>query len=124
MTTRSGRFHPANLLAIWLLVASAWQVLAVDPVVSNVQAKQREGSRLVDITYDVADPGSPTYSQRKLDEKYQPKSVEQSNDFSKQNPTLHPMITCLPISWTRILRIACCLLGAMAAILMAPRVVA
>jgi sulfatase modifying factor 1 len=60
MTTRSGRFHPANLLAIWLMVASAWQVLAVDPVVSNVQAKQREGSRLVDITYDVADPDSTT----------------------------------------------------------------
>jgi formylglycine-generating enzyme len=33
---------------------------AVDPVVSNVQAKQREGSRLVDITYDVNDPDSPT----------------------------------------------------------------
>ncbi len=32
----------------------------MDPVVSNVQAKQREGSRLVDITYDVADPDSPT----------------------------------------------------------------
>jgi formylglycine-generating enzyme required for sulfatase activity len=60
MTTRSGRFHPANLLAIWLMVASAWQVLAVDPVVSRVQAKQREGSRLVDISYDVADPDSPT----------------------------------------------------------------
>ena len=42
------------------MVASAWQVLAVDPVVSNVQAKQREGSRLVDITYDVVDPDSPT----------------------------------------------------------------
>ena len=42
------------------MVASAWQVLAVDPVVSRVQAKQREGSRLVDISYDVADPDSPT----------------------------------------------------------------
>ena len=60
MTTRSGRFHLANLLAFWLMVASAWQVLAVDPVVSNVQVKQREGSRLVDITYDVDDPDSPT----------------------------------------------------------------
>ncbi len=60
MTTRSGRFHLANLIAVWLMVASAWQVLAVDPVVSNVQAKQREGSRLVDITYDVVDPDSPT----------------------------------------------------------------
>ena len=42
------------------MVASAVQVLAVDPVVSNVEAKQREGPRLVDITYDVADPDSPT----------------------------------------------------------------
>jgi len=42
------------------MVASAWQVLAVDPVVSRVQAKQREGSRMVDITYDVADSDSPT----------------------------------------------------------------
>ncbi len=42
------------------MVASAVQVFAVDPVVSNVQAKQREGSRLVDITYDVLDPDSPT----------------------------------------------------------------
>jgi formylglycine-generating enzyme required for sulfatase activity len=89
-----------------------------------VQVKQREKSWLVDITYDVADPSSPTYSQWKLDENLQPKSVEQSNDFSKQNPTLHPMITCLPISWTRILRIAYCLLGAVATILMAPRAVA
>ena len=47
-------------MAFWLMVASAWQVLAVDPIVSNVQAKQREGSRLVDITYDVLDQDSPT----------------------------------------------------------------
>ncbi len=47
-------------MALWLMVASAWPVLAVDPIVSNVQAKQREGSRLVDITYDVADPDNPT----------------------------------------------------------------
>jgi formylglycine-generating enzyme required for sulfatase activity len=60
MTKRSGILLPANLIAAWLMLASAWQVLAVDPVVSNVQAKQREGSRLVDITYDVADPDSPT----------------------------------------------------------------
>ena len=61
MTKRSGiLLLPANLIAVWLMVASACQVLAVDPVVSNVQAKQREGSRLVDITYDVADPDSPT----------------------------------------------------------------
>lgn len=36
------------------------QVFAMAPVVSNVQAKQRKGSRLVDITYDVVDPDSPT----------------------------------------------------------------
>jgi len=42
------------------MAASAWQVLAVEPIVSNVQAKQREGSRLVDITYDLADPDSAT----------------------------------------------------------------
>lgn len=39
---------------------SACSIFAADPVVSNVQAKQRDGSRLVDITYDVADPDSPT----------------------------------------------------------------
>ena len=60
MTKRSGILLPANLIAVGLMLASAWQVLAVDPVVSNVQAKQREGSRLVEITYDVADPDSPT----------------------------------------------------------------
>jgi formylglycine-generating enzyme required for sulfatase activity len=43
-----------------ILLTSVCQVFAVDPVVSNVQGKQREGSRLVDITYDVADPDSPT----------------------------------------------------------------
>jgi formylglycine-generating enzyme required for sulfatase activity len=42
------------------MVTSAWQALAVDPIVSNVQAKQRQGSRMVDITYDLADPDSPT----------------------------------------------------------------
>ena len=47
-------------MAFWFMIASAWQALAVDPIVSNVQAKQREGSRLVDISYDVADPDSPT----------------------------------------------------------------
>ena len=60
MTSKSRAFLPTLLIAFWLMVASAWQVLAVDPVVSRVQAKQREGSRLVDITYDVADPDSPT----------------------------------------------------------------
>ena len=47
-------------MAFWFMIVSAWQVLAVDPIVSNVQSKQREGSRLVDVTYDVADPDSPT----------------------------------------------------------------
>ena len=60
MTSKSRRIAPVNLMAFWFMVASAWQALAVDPIVSNVQAKQREGSRLVDITYDVADPDSPT----------------------------------------------------------------
>ena len=50
---------PVNLIAFWLMVASACQVLAVDPIVSNVQVKQREESRLVDISYDVVDPDSP-----------------------------------------------------------------
>ena len=49
-----------RILRIVYLMIGAIQVLAVDPVVSNVQPKQREGSRLVDITYDVADPDSPT----------------------------------------------------------------
>ncbi len=49
-----------RILRIACLMIGAIQMLAVDPVVSNVQAKQREGSRLVDITYDVADPDSPT----------------------------------------------------------------
>ena len=43
-----------------ILLTSVCQVFAVDPLVSNVHAQQREGSRLVDITYDVADPDSPT----------------------------------------------------------------
>ena len=60
MTSKSRPIVPVNLVAFWLMVASAWQVLAVDPTVSNVQAKQRAGSRLVDITYDVVDPDSPT----------------------------------------------------------------
>jgi formylglycine-generating enzyme required for sulfatase activity len=46
-------------IACWVVI-SVYQVFAADPVVSSVKAKQREGSRLVDITYDVADPDSPT----------------------------------------------------------------
>jgi formylglycine-generating enzyme required for sulfatase activity len=60
MNSKSRPVIPVKLIAYWLMVASACQVLAVDPIVSRVQAKQREGSRLVDITYDVADPDSPT----------------------------------------------------------------
>ena len=60
MTSKSRRIAPVNLMAFWFMIASAWQALAVDPIVSNVQSKQREGSRLVDVTYDVADPDSPT----------------------------------------------------------------
>ncbi len=60
MTSKSRPIVPVNLIAFWFMVASAWQALAVDPIVSNVQAKQRQGSRMVDITYDLADPDSPT----------------------------------------------------------------
>ena len=60
MISKSRPVIPVKLIAYWLMVASACQVLAVDPIVSRVQAKQREGSRLVDITYDVADPDSST----------------------------------------------------------------
>jgi formylglycine-generating enzyme required for sulfatase activity len=49
-----------RLVAPLSLFALVCSIFAADPVVSNVQAKQREGSRLVDITYDVADPDSPT----------------------------------------------------------------
>jgi formylglycine-generating enzyme required for sulfatase activity len=49
-----------RLVAPVILFALVCSIFAADPVVSNVQAKQREGSRLVDITYDVADPDSPT----------------------------------------------------------------
>jgi len=54
MTSKLRLILPANLIAVWLLVASGWQVLSVDPIVSKVQAKQREGSRLVDSTCDLA----------------------------------------------------------------------
>ena len=60
MISKSRPVIPVKLTAYWLMVASACQVLAVDPIVSRVQAKQRDGSRMVDITYDVADPDSPT----------------------------------------------------------------
>ena len=112
MTKSSGIFLPANLIAVWLMLATAWQVLAVDPIVSNVQAKQREGSRLVDITYDVADPDSPTLTVY----------LNLVAGHLISNP--QPMTNSLPLYLSRILRIAFCLIGAMAAILMAPPVVA
>ena len=43
-----------------LLVISVYQVFAADSVVFRVQAKQSERSRLVDISYDVANLDSPT----------------------------------------------------------------
>jgi len=46
-------------IACWVVI-SVCQVFGADSVVSRVQAKQREGSRMVDITYDVADPDGPT----------------------------------------------------------------
>ena len=48
-----------NVLSILLLTAGT--ALAADPVVSNVALAQRlDGSGLVDITYDLADPDSPS----------------------------------------------------------------
>ena len=43
MTSKLRPILPVNLIAVWLMVAAACQALAVDPVVSNVKAKQREG---------------------------------------------------------------------------------
>ena len=40
-------------IACWVVI-SVCQVFAADPVVFRVQAKQREGSRMVDSTCDVA----------------------------------------------------------------------
>jgi hypothetical protein len=54
MTSKLRLILLANLIAVWLLDASVWQVLAADPVVSRVQAKHQEGLRMVNITYDVA----------------------------------------------------------------------
>jgi formylglycine-generating enzyme required for sulfatase activity len=46
-------------LCLLLIGYQTW-CYGIDPVVSNVQAEQRAGTRLVDITYDVQDPDSPT----------------------------------------------------------------
>ncbi len=60
MHALSGNFLCRILRITCLMVISVCQFFPADPVVSRVQAKQREGSRLVDITYDVPDPNSPT----------------------------------------------------------------
>ena len=54
----SKRWNKLCWLFVCLLVGMP--LWAVDPVVSNVRSVQRPGTRLVDITYDVADSDSPT----------------------------------------------------------------
>lgn len=50
-----------NILAcFWIGLLVEAPLWAIDPVVSNVSSVQRPGTRLVDITYDVADSDSPT----------------------------------------------------------------
>ena len=51
-------------------------------------------------------------------------STEQLLGVASQIPAPHPMTACLPFSLKRILQTACGLIWAVAAILMAPRVVA
>jgi len=50
--------RPLALVAVAAL--GFFHLSAADPVISNVRAAQREGTRLVDIDYDVTDPDSPT----------------------------------------------------------------
>ena len=54
----SKRWNKLCWLFVCLLVGMP--LWAIDPVVSNVRSVQRPGTRLVDITYDVADSDSPT----------------------------------------------------------------
>ena len=49
----------ALLLAAWLLATCAAHAA---PTVSNLRAAQRPGTKLVDITYDLADPGVASVS--------------------------------------------------------------
>jgi formylglycine-generating enzyme required for sulfatase activity len=49
-----------RLCWLWVCLLVGMPLWAVDPVVSNVRSVQRPGTRLVDITYDVADSDSPT----------------------------------------------------------------
>ena len=51
-------------------------------------------------------------------------SAEQTLGLASRIPVPRQMNICLPISLSRILRIACCVIGVMAAILITPRVVA
>ena len=53
------RVRPVALLAFGLLLCF-FQAQAAAPVVSNVRASQRAGTKLVDIYYDVADADSTT----------------------------------------------------------------
>ena len=46
------------ILIFSILLASIGILSAAPPVLSNVQASQRPGSQLVDISYDVSDPDS------------------------------------------------------------------
>ena len=64
------------------------------------------------------------YSGQEWGETIPPMSAQQPLGLASQSSTDHPMTTCLPLSLSRILRIACCVIGAMAAILMALPVVA
>ena len=48
------------LLAVALFLSTTTLFAAAPPVVSNVRAAQRPGTKLVDIYYDVADPDSAT----------------------------------------------------------------
>ena len=64
------------------------------------------------------------YSGPHRDEKLPPMSAKHGPGLASRSSAPHLMTTYLPLSLTRILSIACCLLGAVAAILMAPPVVA
>ena len=52
------REAPLQVLVLLVLVAACVAAHAAAPTVSNVRASQRPGTKLVDITYDLADPDS------------------------------------------------------------------
>jgi formylglycine-generating enzyme required for sulfatase activity len=60
-TQRTVSIAALSLRACFVLLPSAL-LFAADPVVSNVQARQRAGTKLVDITYELADADSATVS--------------------------------------------------------------